>query len=59
VAIPAAILPAIRAHLDGCVGRSPDSLVFTSSRGGVLRRSNFRRTVKWSKAGAAIGARLA
>lgn len=55
VALPAAILPAIRAHLDGCVGQSPDSLVFTGSRGGVLRRSNFRRTVKWSQAVDAIG----
>jgi integrase len=56
VVIPAAILPAIRAHLDGCVGQSPDSLVFTGSRGGVLRRSNFCRAVKWSKAVEAIGA---
>jgi integrase len=56
VVIPAAILPAIRAHLDGCVGQSPDSLVFTGSRGGVLRRSNFRRAVKWSKAVEAIDA---
>jgi integrase len=32
-----------------------DSLVFTGSRGGVLRRSNFRRTVKWSQAVEAIG----
>jgi integrase len=39
VALPAAILPAIRAHLDRRVGQSPDSLVFTRSRGGVLRRS--------------------
>lgn len=56
VAIPAAILPAIRAHLAGCVGPGPDSLVFTGSRGGVLRRSNFRRMVKWSQAVAAVGA---
>ena len=55
VVIPAAILPAIRAHLDGCVGQSPDSLVFTGSRGGVLRRSNFRRAVKWSKVVEVIG----
>ena len=55
VALPAAILPAIRAHLDGCVRQSPDSLVFTGSRGGVLRRSNFRRTVKWSQTVDAIG----
>jgi len=56
VAVPAAILPLIRAHLDTCVGQSPDSLVFTGSRGGVLRRSNFRRAVKWSTAVEAIGA---
>jgi integrase len=56
VVIPAAILPAIRAHLDGCVGQSPDALVFTGSRGGVLRRSNFRRAVKWSETVEAIGA---
>jgi integrase len=55
VALPAAILPAIRAHLEGCVRQSPDSLVFTGSRGGVLRRSNFRRTVKWSQTVDAIG----
>ena len=56
VVIPAAILPVIRAHLDGCVGQGPDSLVFTGSRGGVLRRSNFRRAVKWSRTVDAIGA---
>jgi integrase len=56
VAIPAAILPAIGAHLDGCVGSIPDSLLFTSPRGGPLRRSNFRRSVKWHEAVAAISA---
>lgn len=56
VVIPAAILPAIRDHLDSCVGRAPDSLLFTGSRGGSLRRSNFRRAVRWSAAVAAIGA---
>jgi integrase len=56
VAVPAAILPAIRAHLDTCVGQGPDSLVFTGSRGGVMRRSNFRRAVKWSAAVEAVGA---
>jgi integrase len=55
VVIPAAIFPAIRGHLDACVGQSPDSLVFTGSRGGVLRRSNFRRAVKWSQTVEAIG----
>jgi integrase len=56
VAVPAAILPALRAHLHGCVGHSPGSLVFTGSRGGVLRRSNFRRAVKWSQTVEAVGA---
>jgi len=56
VVIPPAILPAIRGHIDGCVGKDSGSLIFTGSRGGVLRRSNFRRAVKWSEAVAAIGA---
>lgn len=55
VAIPAAILPAIRDHLDACVESHHDSLIFTGPRGGVLRRSNFRRAVKWSEAVASIG----
>jgi integrase len=30
-------------------------LIFTGSRGGALRRSNFRRAVRWYEAVAAIG----
>jgi integrase len=56
VVIPAAILPAIRAHLESCVRPDPESLIFTSSRGGSLRRSNFRRAVRWSESVAAVGA---
>jgi integrase len=56
VVIPSAILPAIRAHLESCVGPDPDSLIFTGSRGGTLRRSNFRRDVKWYAVAATIGA---
>jgi integrase len=56
VVIPAAILPAIRTHLDSCVGPDPQSLIFTGSRGGTLRRSNFRRDVKWYEMVAAIDA---
>jgi integrase len=55
VVIPTAILPAICAHLDEGVGPHADSLVFTGLRGGALRRSNFRRAVKWYEAVAAIG----
>src|SRR5436190_7379178 len=56
VAIPAAVLPAIRVHLANCVGSAADSLIFTGSRGGLLRRSNFRRSTRWSAMVAAIGA---
>ena len=56
VAIPDAILGTVREYLESCDGQSPDALVFTGGRGGVLRRSNFRRAVGWSTAVAAVGA---
>ncbi len=37
------------------MARIPTFWYFTGSRGGVLRRSNFRRAVKWSEAVTAIG----
>jgi len=56
VAIPVAILETIRVFLAAGTGQSDDALLFTGARGGVLRRSNFRRAVRWSAAVAAIGA---
>jgi integrase len=56
VVVPSATLPAIRSYLDACVGPEAESLIFTGARGGQLRRSNFRRAVKWSEAVAAVGA---
>ena len=56
VAIPVAILGTIRAYLAAGTGQPDDALLFTGARGGVLRRSNFRRAVRWSAAVAAIGA---
>ncbi|MFI7224412.1 site-specific integrase [Nonomuraea angiospora] len=43
VAIPKAIIPALRGHLDQFTEPNADALIFTGQRGGILRRSNFRR----------------
>ena len=56
LAIPVAILGTIRVFLAAGTGQPDDALLFTGARGGVLRRSNFRRAVRWSAAVAAIGA---
>ncbi|TMR17386.1 hypothetical protein ETD85_54375 [Nonomuraea zeae] len=55
VAIPEAIIPALRDHLDQFTDPEPDALIFTGSRGGILRRSNFRRAAKWDKSTSKIG----
>ena len=56
VALPPAILSAVREYLDGADGQPHDAPLFTGARGGSLRRSNFRRAVGWSAAVAAVGA---
>jgi len=55
VAIPQGIIPALRHHLDTFTGPEPDALVFTGARGGILRRSNFRRASKWDECVRKIG----
>jgi integrase len=55
VAIPQAIVPALRYHLGEFVGAEDDALIFTGQRGGVLRRSNFRRAVKWGESVTKMG----
>ncbi|MEO3820995.1 tyrosine-type recombinase/integrase [Plantactinospora sp. B24E8] len=55
VTVPAAIRPEVKAHLDAYVPEDPDALVFTSSRGTVLRRSNFQRATTWRTTVAAAG----
>lgn len=56
VVIPSAILRVARDYLEAGKGQPPNALLFSGTRGGALRRSNFRRDVDWSGAVAAIGA---
>jgi integrase len=49
-------LGVVRDYLEAGKDQPPDALLFTGTRGGRLRRSNFRRDVGWSAAVAAIGA---
>ncbi|GAA1294038.1 putative prophage phiRv2 integrase [Planotetraspora silvatica] len=55
VAIPSAIVPALRDHLDKFTDSEDDALIFTGARGGILRRSNFRRAAKWDENTRKIG----
>ncbi|WP_182901545.1 site-specific integrase [Microbispora sp. H10830] len=54
-AIPEAIIPALRQRLDPFTEPEPVALVFTGANGGILRRSNFHRAVKWSETTKKIG----
>ncbi|MBP2364825.1 tyrosine-type recombinase/integrase [Pseudonocardia parietis] len=47
VALPTLIVPDLRAHLAGYTAPDPDAFVFLGERGGVLRRTNFRRATTW------------
>jgi hypothetical protein len=55
VTIPAAVRAEIKKHVDTFVADDPDALVFTSSRGAVLRRSNFQRATNWTATVKAAG----
>ncbi|MFI7130584.1 tyrosine-type recombinase/integrase [Nonomuraea sp. NPDC050153] len=55
VAIPEAIISALRDHLDQFTAPEVDALIFTGSRGGILRRSNFRWASKWDESTRKIG----
>ncbi|WP_220447141.1 tyrosine-type recombinase/integrase [Nonomuraea deserti] len=55
IAIPEAILPALRDHLDQFTATEADALIFTGARGGILRRSNFRRSARWDDSTTRIG----
>lgn len=53
VAIPSAVVPALRAHLDEHVGPEPSAPVFTGAYGGLLAASTFGRV--FGKAAKAAG----
>jgi integrase len=53
VAIPAVIVPELRAHLDEWSESGPDGRVFVGPKGGIPRRTNFQAT--WREAIEAAG----
>jgi integrase len=55
VTFPIAITPLLRHHLDTYVGPEADARIFTGTRGGTWRRSNFRRYSRWYEAAQTIG----
>lgn len=55
VAMPRVLVNKFKAHLSDYVGEGPTALLFTGEKGAVLRRGNWRRSVKWSAAVAAVG----
>jgi integrase len=62
VALPELMLADLRSHMDAHVKPGPDALVFVGEKGGVLKRGNWRRSVKWAeaveKAGLPVGFRF-
>lgn len=57
VAIPKSIIPTLRRHLGKFTNAEETALIFTGARGGVWRRSNFRRASNWAKSVEKIGAK--
>ncbi|WP_258572573.1 tyrosine-type recombinase/integrase [Actinomadura parmotrematis] len=53
VALPAEVIPELRAHMEGFAEPGPDGRVFVGPRGAPLRRSGFRRI--WNKARDEVG----
>jgi integrase len=56
VGIPAAIVPALREHLDTFASPDPGGLIFPGATGVPLRRSNFNKMSAWPYAARSIGA---
>lgn len=55
LALPHAVRPDIRDHLDTYTKEAQDALVFTGENGGALRRPNFNQRVKWTAMVAKMG----
>ncbi len=56
VALPKAVLPLLKQHMDAHVGRTADAFVFTGEAGRTIWRGSFNKLVKWPEAVAVIGA---
>jgi integrase len=55
VALPQAVVPALRHHLAEYAGEEPDSFVFTGPTGATIWRGNFNKLVGWKAATTKIG----
>ncbi|MBA3529218.1 MAG: tyrosine-type recombinase/integrase, partial [Propionibacteriaceae bacterium] len=55
VAIPAALLPLLRSHVEQFVNPTGSALIFTTSTGSPIRRSSFNKFVNWRTAVESIG----
>lgn len=55
VALPELILTDLRRHLEQYVQDGPDALIFVGEKGAVLKRGNWRRSVKWAESVARAG----
>ncbi|MET8148267.1 tyrosine-type recombinase/integrase [Actinoplanes sp. NPDC049668] len=55
VALPAAAVEALTAHLAAFVDGHPDVLIFTGAKGRVLRSSSFGKASGWREAVASVG----
>jgi integrase len=56
VGIPAAIITALREHMEIFTGPEPGALVFPGAKGGPLRRGNFNKMSAWPQSVKAVGA---
>lgn len=54
--VPSLLMPELRKHLRN-VDDDGEALIFTGDKGAVLRRSNFRRAVRWKDHTEAVGLR--
>lgn len=55
VAVPAVVHDDLAAHLDGLEDDGNTAFLFLGSKGGRLRRSNFRRGTKWAATAEKVG----
>jgi integrase len=55
VSLPALVVPYLKDHLANFTASEAKGLVFTGTKGGALRRSNFRTGTRWGQTCNALG----